>query len=133
VALGFATSDTTVYRIQAGRGFAEAAAVLGADFDGVLVRDGWAPYRQFSAAAHQTCVAHLLRRCRLVAGDYPRTTFATDVQAILQHALAVRDAHQAGQVSAHGLAVARGHLINAWPSGSTGRAGCPTCSASPRI
>jgi transposase len=108
----FATSDTTVYRIQAGRGFAEAAAVLGADFDGVLVRDGWAPYRQFSAAAHQTCVAHLLRRCRLVAGDHPRTTFATDVQAILQHALAVRDAHQAGQVSAHGLAVARGHLIN---------------------
>ena len=61
----FATSDTTVYRIQAGRGFAEAAAVPGADFDGVLVRDGWAPYRQFSAAAHQTCVAHLLRRCRL--------------------------------------------------------------------
>jgi hypothetical protein len=50
----FATSDTTVYRIQAGRGFAEADAVLGADFDGVLVRDGWAPYRQFSAAAHQT-------------------------------------------------------------------------------
>jgi hypothetical protein len=31
----FATSETTVYRIQAGRGFAEAAAVLGADFDGV--------------------------------------------------------------------------------------------------
>ena len=30
----------------------------------------------------------------------------------LQHALAVRDAHQAGEVSAHGLAVARGHLIN---------------------
>ena len=115
----FATSDTTVYRIQAGRGFAEAAAVLGADFDGVLVRDGWAPYRQFSAAAHQTCVAHLLRRCRLVAGDHPRTTFATDVQAILQHALAVRDAHQAGQVSAHGLAVARGHLNQ--PLGRTAR------------
>ena len=30
----FATSDTTVYRIQAGRGFAEAAAVLGADLTG---------------------------------------------------------------------------------------------------
>jgi hypothetical protein len=53
-----------------------------------------------------------LHLCRLVAGDHPRTTFATDVQAILQHALAVRDAHQAGEVSAHGLAVARGHLIN---------------------
>ena len=107
----FATPDTTVYRIQPGRGFAEAAAVLGADFAGVLVRDGWAPYRQFTAATHQTCLAHLLRRCRLVAADHPRTTFATDVQAILQQALAVRDRHHAGAVSAHGLAVARGHLI----------------------
>lgn len=107
----FATPDTTVYRIQPGRGFAEAAAVLGADFAGVLVRDGWAPYRQFMAAAHQTCLAHLLRRCRLVAADHPHTTFATDVQVILQQALAVRDRHLAGVVSAHGLAVVRGQLI----------------------
>jgi len=107
----FATPETTVYRIQPGRGFDEAAAVLGADFAGVLVRDGWAPYRGFTAAAHQTCLAHLLRRCRLVATDHPRTTFATDVQAILRQGLAVRDRHHAGAVSAHGLAVARGHLI----------------------
>jgi transposase len=107
----FATPDTTVYRIQPGRGFEEAAAVLGADFAGVLVRDGWAPYRQFTAAAHQTCLAHLLRRCRLVAADHPHTTFPTDVQVILQHALDVRDRHHAGVVSAHGLAVVRGHLI----------------------
>jgi transposase len=100
-----------VYRIQAGRGFEEAAAVLGADFAGVLVRDGWAPYRQFTAAAHQTCLAHLLRRCRLVAADHPHSTFATDVQAILQQALAVRDRHHAGVVSAHGLAIVRGQLI----------------------
>lgn len=107
----FATRDTTVYRIQAGRGFDEAAAVLGADFGGVLVRDGWAPYRQFTAAAHQTCVAHLLRRCRVLAEDHPRTTLASDVHTILQQALTVRDRHHAGEVSAHGLAVARGHLI----------------------
>jgi transposase len=107
----FATPDTTVYRIQPGRGFEEAAAVLGADFAGVLVRDGWAPYRQFTAAAHQTCLAHLLRRCRLVAADHPHTTFGTDVQAILQQALAVRARYHAGVVSAHGMAVARGQLI----------------------
>jgi transposase len=107
----FATPDTTVYCIQPGRGFEEAAAVLGADFDGVLVRDGWAPYRQFTAAAHQTCLAHLLRRCRLVAADHPHTTFATDVQAILQQALAVRDRFLAGEISAAGLAIARGQLI----------------------
>jgi transposase len=107
----FATPDTTVYRIQPGRGFEEAAAVLGADFAGVLVRDGWAPYRQFTAAVHQTCLAHLLRRCRLIAADHPHTTFAIDVQAILQQALAVRDRYHAGVVSAHGLAIVRGQLI----------------------
>ncbi len=36
----FATPTTTVHRIQPGRGFAEAAAVLGVDFAGVLVPDG---------------------------------------------------------------------------------------------
>jgi hypothetical protein len=36
--------------------------VLGAEFDGVLVRDGWAPYRQFGQAAHQTCLAHYADR-----------------------------------------------------------------------
>ena len=75
----FATPTTTVYRIQPGRGFAEAAAVLGADFAGVLVRDGWAPYRQFTAAAHQTCVAHLLRRCRQLAEDHPRAAGVIEV------------------------------------------------------
>ena len=107
----FVTRDTTVYRIQPGRGFDEAASVLGADFAGVLIRDGWAPYRQFTAAAHQTCLSHLLRRCRRLTADHPRTTWAADVQAILQQALAVRDRHRAGATSAHGLAVARGHLI----------------------
>ena len=53
----FATPDTTVYAIRAGRGFPEAASILGADFGGVLVRDGWAPYRKFTRAAHQTCLA----------------------------------------------------------------------------
>jgi transposase len=107
----FATPEATVYRIQPGRGFDEAAAVLGADFAGVLVRDGWAPYRQFTAAVHQTCLAHLLRRCRLIAADHPHTTFAIDVHTILQQALAVRNRYQAGIVSAHGLAVVRGQLI----------------------
>lgn len=107
----FATRDTTIYQIQAGRGFEEAAAVLGSDFEGVLVRDGWAPYRQFTGAAHQTCLAHLLRRCRLLRTDYPRARFVADVQGVLQDALALRDRHRAGTISAHGVAVARGHLI----------------------
>jgi transposase len=107
----FATARTVVYAIQAGRGFAEAAAVLGADYDGVLVRDGWAPYRQFVQAGHQTCLAHLIRRCHEIADAHPRAVWPRQVQAVLQDALAVRDRVAAADISAHGAAVARGHLI----------------------
>jgi transposase len=107
----FATADTTVYAIRPGRGFVEAATILGADFAGVLARDGWAPYRRFVHADHQTCLAHLLRRCRLLQIDHPRSPFAAHVQRRLQQALALRDRHAAGEVSAHGLASARGRLL----------------------
>ena len=46
-----ATPQTTVYQIQPGRGYPEAANLLGKDFAGVIVRDGWAPYRRFTAAS----------------------------------------------------------------------------------
>ena len=106
----FATPDTTVYAILPGRGFDEAATVLGADFAGVLVRDGWAPYRQFTEALHQTCVGHLLRRCRTLQIDYPRAVLPGQIKSVLQQALAVRDRYAAGTISRHGVAVARGHL-----------------------
>lgn len=106
----FATPDTTVYAILPGRGFDEAATVLGADFAGVLVRDGWAPYRQFTQALHQTCLAHLLRRGRELQLDHPRARLPIQIHTILQQALAVRDRSVAGTVSVHGVAVARGHL-----------------------
>ncbi len=108
----FATPQVTVYAIQPGRGFEQAAAVLGADFAGHLVRDGWIVYLQFLQALHQTCLTHLLRRCRDLiqiaspaAARLPRT-----VQDILQVALCLRDRRDAGHISQHGLAVARGRL-----------------------
>lgn len=108
----FATALTTVYRICPGRGFAEAASVLGADFAGGLSRDGWAPYRQFTQAFHQSCLGHLLRRCRRLQRDHPRARLPARIARILHAALAVRDRHAAGDVSAHGVDVARGHLFN---------------------
>lgn len=108
----FATPDTTLYAILPGRGFEEAASVLGADFMGTLVRDGWSPYRRFDQAVHQTCLAHLLRRCRALIADHGEYRFAPRVQRILQHALHARDRYAAGHLSAHGLTVSRGHLIN---------------------
>jgi transposase len=108
----FATPDTTVYAIQPGRGFEEAAAVLGADFDGVLVRDGWSPYRRFDRAVFQTCVAHILRRCRDLVRDHQEHRFAPAVAALVYQGLRVRDRWRAGGMSDHGVAVARGHLVN---------------------
>ena len=105
------TPTTTVYAILAGRGYPEAATLLGEDFAGVIVRDGWAPYRRFTKAMHQTCFAHLLRRARLLAADHPRAPFVPAVTQILRQALAVRDRYLTGHVSAHGLAVARGRLV----------------------
>ena len=86
----FATPRTTVYAIRAGRGFDDAATVLGTDYDGVLVRDGWAPYRRFTHALHQSCLAHLIRRARQLRTDHPRSPWAARVQAVLQAALKLR-------------------------------------------
>ena len=106
----FTTPETTVYAILPGRGFEEAASVLGADFSGILVRDGGAPSRQFTEALHQTCLAHLLRRSRELQQDHPRARMPGQVQDLLQRALVVRDRYAAGTISEHGVAVARGHL-----------------------
>lgn len=107
----YATPDTTTYAIEDGRGFAQAARMLGAAYAGVLQRDGWAPYRQFVHAEHQTCLAHLLRRCRTMMLDHPSHPFAPRVQALLQAALATRERYRQGEVSAQGLAVARGQYV----------------------
>ena len=85
--------------------------MLGRDFGGVLVRDDWAPYRRFRAAVHQTCLAHLLRGCRELRVDHPRSPILVEVQRVPHAALALRDWQRAGTVSAQGLAVARGRLI----------------------
>jgi len=107
----FVTPETTAYAIQPGRGLAQAAHIIGVDYAGVLQRDGWQSYRQFTSAAHQTCLAHLLRRCRTLLLDYPAQPFVTAVKAILQAALTTRDRYLAGTISAHGLAVARGQYL----------------------
>lgn len=102
----------TVYTIRRGRGFAEAAEVLGPGYAGTLVADGWAPYRRFTQATHQTCLAHLLRRCgeMLETAQGGAVRFPRCVQALLRAALAVRDRREAATISLQGVKVARGRL-----------------------
>jgi transposase len=108
----FCSENLTVYAIQPGRGYEQAIGVLEADFDGFLVRDGWIVYQRFARACHQTCLAHLLRRCREMlevarpgAAELPRT-----VKEILQASLQLRDRRDQNQISARGLAIARDQL-----------------------
>jgi len=106
------TAQVTLYAIQRGRGFEEAARLLGADFTGTIVRDGWGPYRCFEHATHQTCLGHLLRRCHELLETAVRgaARFPHAVKALLQDGLALRDRHAQGDLSPHGFAIARGRL-----------------------
>jgi len=108
----FASERLTVYAILPGRGFEQAGTVLDPGFTGFLVRDGWGVYRQFEQALHQSCLAHLLRRCReMIAVEGKQAAqFPRQVQSILQAALGLRDRREQEGISGHGLAVARGHL-----------------------
>ncbi|MGH2668170.1 MAG: IS66 family transposase [bacterium] len=97
----FATPRIVVYRIGTSRGFEQAAAVLGADYQGVVVRDGWAPYLKFAAAAHQTCLAHLLRRCAEMIADADRgqARIPHTIMRLLKQALQIRDQRHAGALA----------------------------------
>lgn len=94
----FVGEDLTAYLIAAGRGYEQAVEVLGADFGGVLERDGWAPYRRFALASHQSCVAHLLRRSAEMIADSVagQARIPHALRRLLLDALALRERRSAG-------------------------------------
>jgi hypothetical protein len=119
----FAGEDVTVYLIARGRGYEQACEILGQDFSGVLERDGWAPYRQFTAARHQTCHAHLLRRTgELIASSVARQARVPHAaRRILKDALRLRDQRDVIDAEEFGLRV---RDLPAWlPPSGTARAG----------
>ena len=106
------TEDTTVYGIMPGRGYDEAVRLLGAEYDGFLVHDGWSVYYKFREAFHQSCTRHLINRCNemLESASTATAVFPHNVKAILLKGLVLRDRYLKGQVSGHGLVSATGRL-----------------------
>jgi transposase len=106
--------EATAYVIDAARSSAAAAAVLGLDYGGTMIHDGWSPYDQFEGARHQQCLNHMLRRADEMAATATRgaVCFPRRVAGLLRTGLDLRDRHAAGEISRHGLAVARGRLQN---------------------
>lgn len=87
------TATLTAYTIAEGRGFDEACLLVDATFNGTLIRDGWVVYQQYEKASHQTCCAHLLRRCAEMLEQLPphERGLARLVKGLLLEALAARD------------------------------------------
>jgi transposase len=106
------TEDSTVYGIMPGRGYEEAVRLLGANYDGFLVHDGWSIYYKFQEAFHQSCSRHLINRCNgmLQSASTAAAAFPFKVKAILLKGLDLRDRYLEGKVSDHGLASATGRL-----------------------
>lgn len=108
----FVTPSATLCVIRPSRGHDVPEAVLGADYDGRMVHDGWSPYDFFKQATHQQCLEHLLRRAEELLERATRgaVRFPGKVKEFLGEALILRDRRNEGVISSHGLAVARGRL-----------------------
>ena len=102
----------TVYSILPGRGSQQLKQLLGADYDGFLVHDGLRCYTKLEQADHQTCLAHLIRRCKEMSERATRgaAQFPLQVKTLLQQALLLDDRYERQEVTPHGLAVASGLL-----------------------
>ena len=106
------SAQVTVYAILPGRGYEQSVLILGAAYEGVLVHDGWAPYYRFQDAFHQSCLSHLLKRCREMAqlASPAAAAFPLAVRHLLQTSLQLRHRQEQGEISEHGLRSATGRV-----------------------
>lgn len=102
-----ATDQAVSYSIDSSRSAEVTARVLGWNYAGVLVHDGFQSYDSFAEARHQQCLAHLLRRCRqmIETASKAAAAFPRAVKAWLQEALAQRERVRAGEQSRNYLDV----------------------------
>jgi len=108
----FVVRTATLFKIRDSRGYDVPEEVLGADWSGDMVHDGWMPYDSFEEADHQQCVGHIQRRCRSILECATRgaVRFPRAVLDLFGDAFELRKRRDAGEVSRHGLAVAIGRL-----------------------
>jgi transposase len=107
--------NATAYVIDPTRSGKPAERILRLDYDGIMIHDGWSPYDNFKNAEHQQCLGHLLRRCHELLESATRgaVRFPRRIDELLHQAFDLRDRHDAGELSDHGLAVCRGRLHHA--------------------
>lgn len=100
-----ATSDA----IDLSRSVSALEAVLGLDWEGTLIHDGWASYDRFPEAVHQRCLAHVLRRARerLAVSTRGAVRFPRQVIALLTEAIPLKNQYHAGAGPLEAVGAAR--------------------------
>lgn len=108
----FVGDKAVLYVIARYRGFSVAAWALGKNFNGYLGHDGWSIYDQFKQAKHQTCLGHLLVRCKelLAIATKRAVSFPRDLKELLKDAFQVRDRILGEELTARGALCALGRL-----------------------
>ncbi|HET9689593.1 MAG TPA: transposase [Acidimicrobiales bacterium] len=114
-----ANAGLTCYWVTPGRGFADATTTITADYDGTIVGDGYVVYNHYDKATHQTCLAHLLRRCHEMEADLAGADrkIPGAAKTILKDALAARDLDSPARAAAAVELAARLEKLCARPAG----------------
>jgi transposase len=96
------SEHTTCYHVDRRRGADALQGVIGLDWQGVLLHDGFPSYDRFTQALHQQCLAHLLRRAREMLEDATRgaVRFPRQVLELFTGAVHLRNEYREGRVNA---------------------------------
>lgn len=102
----FVSRRTTYYVIDPTRSHQPAEELLGLDWSGTLVHDGWSVYDRFTRAFHQQCLRHLQRRCQELLETAVRgaVRFPRAVLGLIDQAFALRRAWRGHRLSGDDLA-----------------------------
>jgi transposase len=108
----FAIAQAACFEIDPTRSGDVAERLLGPDWSGRLVHDGWSVCDRLLQAIHRQCNAHLLNRCKelLEVARRGAARLPLSVKRLLQRGLAARERFVQGEISSHGLSVIAGRL-----------------------
>ena len=103
------TERATCYAIDPHRKADVLERLIGMDWSGKMVHDGFVSYDRFQAATHQQCLGHVLRRVRDLEAKATRGAVPDPRKliALFTEAIHLRNRHQKGEVSAAPLRPAR--------------------------
>ena len=103
----FVSRRETCYVIDPTRSHEPAEQLLGLEWPGTLVHDGWSVYDRFTRAFHQQCVRHLQRRCQELLETAVRgaVRLPRAVLALIDRAFALRRAWRGHRLGRDDLAM----------------------------